>query len=77
MDEKTLDLLKEGEIALVTGICLSESESARLRELGLVDGTEIKRCKSAPSGNPAAYMFRGAVIALRNEDAKNISIEKP
>ena len=74
--ERTLDSLREGELAVVTGIYTCGTEGSRLRELGLTDGTEIKRYKSAPSGNPAAYLFRGAVIALRNEDAKNIMVEK-
>ena len=46
----------------------------RLLDLGLTPGTRIACLYEAPSGNPRAYLIRGAVIALRNQDAEQISL---
>lgn len=44
----------------------------RLQDMGFVNGSLVKCVLKSPSGNPTAYLIKGAVIALRNEDAKNI-----
>lgn len=44
----------------------------RLQDIGLVKGSVVKCVLKSPGGNPIAYQIKGAVIALRNEDAKNI-----
>ena len=46
----------------------------RLLELGLVPGTRAECLLRAPSGSPAAYLVRGAVIALRQCDAARVEI---
>ncbi|MGN1098142.1 MAG: ferrous iron transport protein A [Clostridia bacterium] len=46
----------------------------RLIDLGLVEGTRVSPLFESLSGNPRAYCIRGAVIALRNEDAKLIKV---
>lgn len=44
----------------------------RLQDMGLVKGSKVKCVLKSPGGDPIAYQIKGAVIALRNEDAKNI-----
>lgn len=44
----------------------------RLQDIGLVTGSEVECVLKSPGGNPIAYQIKGAVIALRNEDAKDI-----
>lgn len=44
-------------------------------DLGLVQGTTIEALQKSPSGDPVAYFIRGAVIALRQEDAQKVMIE--
>ena len=44
-------------------------------DLGLVEGTNVEALHKSPSGDPVAYFIRGAVIALRGEDAKKVRIE--
>lgn len=44
----------------------------RMIDLGIVEGTKIECVGRSPSGDPSAYMIRGAVIAIRKRDAKNI-----
>ena len=40
-----------------------------------VQGTTIEALQKSPSGDPVAYFIRGAVIALRQEDAQKVMIE--
>ena len=74
MGETTLDRLPLGCRAIVCGICASGADLRRLLDLGLIDGTEIEPVLLSPSGDPRAYRFRGAVIALRNADARAIRV---
>ncbi len=46
----------------------------RLLDMGLVKGTEIMPILISPSGDPRAFLVRGTIIAIREEDAKNIKI---
>jgi ferrous iron transport protein A len=46
----------------------------RLIELGFTENTEVIPLHKSPSGSPTAYYVRGAVMALRTEDADNICI---
>ena len=42
--------------------------------LGLVPGTRVTCVGKSPAGDPAAYAFRGAVIALRRADAEEVCL---
>jgi ferrous iron transport protein A len=48
----------------------------RLRDLGLIEGTLVSCAFRAPSGDPTAYLIRGALIAIRDSDAAGIKIEE-
>lgn len=48
----------------------------RFLDLGLINETEVIGLSKSPSGDPIAYLIRGAVIALRSEDASKIQVEK-
>ncbi|MEW5783960.1 MAG: FeoA family protein [Bacillota bacterium] len=47
----------------------------RMLDLGLVAGTRVEALRKSPSGDPTAYWIRGAVIALRSEEASQIFVE--
>lgn len=51
-----------------------EGIKRRLLDMGLVKGTEIMPILISPSGDPRAFLVRGTIIAIREEDAKNIKI---
>ena len=68
----SLSDLPVGKTAVVERILLGGAIRLRLLELGLVPGTRVRGVHSAPSGSPAAYAVRGAVIAIRRSDAKKI-----
>ena len=46
----------------------------RMLDLGIILNTEVKALHKSPSGDPTAYQIRGAVIALRDEDASEIMV---
>lgn len=65
-----LDKLEIGREARVV-----TSKEKRFQDLGLVKGTAVKCVLKSPLGDPKAYKIRGAVIAIRKEDAKKIMVE--
>lgn len=66
-----LSLLAPGQSATVRGIALRcrGAERRRLVGLGILPGTFITAEVVSPSGDPTAYRVRGALIALRSEQA--------
>ena len=46
----------------------------RLLDIGLVKDTKIECVGKSPAGDPAAFLIRGAVIAIRSEDMKDIVV---
>jgi DtxR family Mn-dependent transcriptional regulator len=47
----------------------------RLLDLGVVPGTVITSQFTSPDGDPAAYLIRGALIALRKAQAELIQVD--
>lgn len=70
----TLDKVSIGECATIVAVDTALSLKQRLYDIGLVPNVRIKVVHQSPSGNPRAYLVRGAVIALRNCDAEKISV---
>ena len=68
---KLLNQLAIDEEAIV---CQVLCKNRRLKDLGLVEGTKIKRVLRSPLGDPSAYRFRGSVIAIRKEEASQIKV---
>lgn len=48
----------------------------RMLDLGLIPGTVIDIVRKSPLGDPIAYNIRGALIALRKEEAEQILVCK-
>ena len=71
-----LDRLPEGQSAFVTEVETGPSMGRRLMDIGLIRGTRVTCLYRSPSGDPAAYLIRGAVIALRGQDAARVSVER-
>ena len=59
----------EGKKVTVKQLLPSGSLRRRLLDIGLVEGTNVECLQKSPAGDPVAYLIRGAVIALRSEDA--------
>lgn len=74
MTEFTLDQLQVGQTATVTALSATGVSRRRLMDLGVLPGAQIQAELKSPLGDPVAYRIRDAVIALRREQAKQISI---
>ncbi|MBQ8787803.1 MAG: ferrous iron transport protein A [Oscillospiraceae bacterium] len=72
---KKLSDMSEGATAKVAALLAEGGIRRRLRDIGLIEGTSIRCLNRGPSGDPAAYLIRGAVIALRREDSSKVIIE--
>jgi Fe2+ transport system protein FeoA len=48
-----------------------------MMDLGILPGTTISAETVSPGGDPTAYRIRGALIALRREQADLIRINPP
>jgi len=69
-----LNRLPIGKKARVSALASDGSARRRLLDLGFIDGTEIETLYKSPSGNPAAYLVRGAVVALRSDVSERIMV---
>ncbi len=72
----TLKELDIGEFGMIREILFQGRERRRMLDLGFVIGTVVEAVQKSPPGDPVAYYLRGTVIALRNDDAANVLIEK-
>lgn len=72
----TLNLLNEGEKCKIKKLLIEGNMRKRLRDIGLIEGTSVECLKKSASGDPTAYLIRGAVIALRSDDTAKIIILK-
>jgi len=48
----------------------------RMLDLGIIEGTKIKPVLCSPLGDPTAYEVRGMMLSLREEDSRNIEVQK-
>lgn len=65
-----------GSSWIVRKINLDGSIKRRLLDIGLIEGTKVENVLISPVGDPKAFLIRGAVIALRNEDSSKIVVEE-
>ncbi len=63
---------QEGTIA---SIKVTGDLGRRIRDMGLVPGTEIRIQGRAPLYDPVALRVRGATLTLRNSEADYIEVE--
>ena len=71
MNSGFLNTLRVGESGVVAGVEGESTMRRRLFDLGLVTVT----CTAvSPAGDPAAYLIRGAVIAIRGRDAAEVRL---
>ena len=73
-EKRPLNRLKIGETAQVSDLLSVGAMRRRLLDMGLVEGTRVECVQKSPAGDPAAYLIRGAVIAIRSEDSSKILV---
>jgi len=67
--------MRDNQTGLIAAIKVSGDLGRRIRDMGLVPGTEIKVQGRAPLYDPVALRVRGATITLRNNEADAIEVE--
>jgi DtxR family Mn-dependent transcriptional regulator len=74
-----LSALDPGERATVVGLSSAcrGAERRRFLDLGIIPGTEVVAELRSAGGDPTAYRIRGAVIALRRDQAEFIHVVRP
>ena len=67
--------ISPGDTAVISDMHAQGGMRRRLRDMGLVEGAEVECLMKSPLGDPVAYLIKGAVIALRREDAAAVTVE--
>jgi Fe2+ transport system protein FeoA len=67
---------EHGNFAEVLGFCGDPLIIERLKELGIHRGVKIEAYGRAPFGGPKLYRLGATVLALREEEAECIRIQK-
>jgi ferrous iron transport protein A len=77
MNKKLISLnrLPVGSFGLVKKLMVEGNIRRRMLDLGLINNTIVEALRESPAGDPIAYEIRGAVIALRSEEASKIFVE--
>ena len=75
---ETLAGLAVGDEAVVVDISpvCQGPQRRRLLDLGVIPGTTIRAVMTSASGDPVAYEIRGALIALRHQQAEWIRVKR-
>lgn len=69
-----LSALPPGTAARVVQLNTPGDMRRRLLDMGLVEGARVESLFAGPSGDPVAYLVKGAVVALRAEDARTVLV---
>lgn len=71
-----LDNVNVGSFVTVEDLSSTGILRERMLALGLTKGARIEVVRKGPSGDPTVYNIRGAMIALRKEEASLIVINQ-
>ena len=63
------------EICYIDKVLTKGSIRQRFLDIGLIENTKVKCVLKSPSGDPKAFLIRDAVIAIRNDDCKDVFIK--
>lgn len=72
--EKTVNDLRIGERAIVTGLGCSGALRRRIIDMGITPGAVIIMRKAAPMGDPLELNVRGYELSIRRSEAKEIRV---
>lgn len=70
----SLDNICIGETVCVVDVRAKGSMRRRLMDIGLTEGTKVSCVGKSPGGDPLALLIRGAVIAIRKSDCRDIEV---
>ena len=69
-----MDCLQPAQEAEVVGLEGSPVQRRRLLEAGFTLGSRVRYLMATPFGDPLVFSLRGAVIALRKNEARNVRV---
>lgn len=72
----TLNDIDTGASAVIERLTVHGDMRRRFLDIGLLEGTRVECVGRAPSGDPAAYLIRGKVIAIRDEDCRGVIVRE-
>ncbi len=67
--------MSDNQTGTIASIKVGGELGRRIRDMGLVPGTEIKVQGRAPLKDPVALRVMGATLTLRNNEADYIEVE--
>ncbi len=67
--------MKKNQNGLIVQVKANGEMGRRIREMGLVPGTEVKIQGRAPLKDPVALRVMGFTLSLRNNEADYIEVE--
>ena len=67
--------MSDNQAGTIAAIKVAGDLGRRIRDMGMVPGTEIKIQGRAPLYDPVALRIRGATLTLRNNEADYIEVE--
>ena len=67
--------MNDNQAGTIAAIKVAGDLGRRIRDMGMVPGTEIKVQGRAPLYDPVALRVRGATLTLRNNEADYIEVE--
>lgn len=70
-----LDKASIGSVVTVKALNSTGILRERMLALGLTKGARVEVIRRGPSGDPTVFNIRGAMIALRNEEASLVAIQ--
>ena len=65
---------KCGAVYVVLRVDGDSRGTIRLRDMGFVPGTHVRRVSEAPSGDPAEYRLRGYSVIIRRELSELVEV---
>lgn len=65
-----------GSIVTVENLASTGILRERMLALGLTKGARVEVIRRGPSGDPTVFNIRGAMIALRNEEASLVLVQQ-
>ena len=68
--------LQPGQRGIVEALHSTGAMRRRLLDIGLVEDTNVECLGRSPGGDPAAFLIRGAVIAIRDSDGRDVLLRE-
>lgn len=74
MENTTLDRIPLNCEAFIDSINCGNGIKNRIFDMGITEGEKIIPILKSPFGDPVAYLLKGTVIALRQNDCSKIMV---